>query len=84
MGEVSKWKMAPQLIIRAVTSKTQDGKLTNSGYNISTSGPHVQLCSDYYVGLNQVLDMKYLVNLNAVSLCSKDFSFMMNPNGDKK
>ena len=65
--------MAPQLIICAVTSNTQDGNLNKSGDNISTSGPHGRLCSDYYMGLNEVLDMKDLVNSNAVSLRSEDF-----------
>ena len=34
MREISKWKVEPQLIISAVTSKTQDGNLTDSGANI--------------------------------------------------
>ena len=76
--------MSPQLIISAVTSKTQDGNITYSRDNILTSVPHGPLCSDYYVGLNEVLEMTDLVNPNAVSLCSEDFSFMMNSNGDKK
>ena len=84
MGESSKCKMAPQIITSDVTSKTQYGNLTNSGSNISTSGPHGRRCSDYYVGLNEVLDMTDSVNKNAVSLRSVEFSFMMNPNGDKK
>ena len=73
MGESSNWKKAPQLIISAVTSKTQDGNLNNSGANISTSGPHGRRCSDYYLGLNKVMDMTDLVNPNAVSLCYDDF-----------
>ena len=40
MGEKYKLKMAPQLIISAVTSKTQDVNLTNSWSKISTSGFH--------------------------------------------
>ena len=76
--------MALQLIISAMKSKTQDGNLTNSGSNISTSGPHGRRCSDYYVGLNEVLYMKDLVNPNAVGICSTNFAYMMNPNGDKK
>ena len=84
MGDSSKRKMAPQLIISAVTSKKQDGNLTNSGANISTSEPHGQRYSDYYVVLNEVLDMTNLVNLNAISIYSADFSFLMNPNRDKK
>ena len=76
--------MAPQLIISAVTSNTQYGNLTNSGDNILTSIPHGQLCSDYYMGLNEVLDMMDLGNLNDVSLRSGDFSFMIDPNGGKK
>ena len=76
--------MAPQLIISDVTSRTQDGNLTNSGDNISTSVPHGRLYSEYYVGLNEVLDITDLVNPNAVSLCYEDFLFMMNPNVDKK
>ena len=73
MGESSKWKMEPQLIISAVTSKTQDGNLTNSGYNIPTSGPHGRRCSNYYEGLHEDLDMMDLVNPNAVILCSVYF-----------
>ena len=76
--------MSPQLIISAVTSKEQGGNLIESGDNISTIVPNGQLYSDYYVGLNEVLEMTDLVNPNAVSLCSEDFSFMMNSNGDKK
>ena len=76
--------MAPQLIISAVTSKTQDGNITYSRDNILTSVPHGRLYSDYYVGLNEVLDMTDLVNSNAVSIFSDDFSFVMNPNIDKK
>ena len=41
IGEKSKWKMFPQLIISAVTSKTKDVNLTNYGSNIFTSEPHV-------------------------------------------
>ena len=66
-----------------MTSNTQDGNPTNSGDNISTSVPHGRLCSDYYMGLNEVLDMTDLVNSNAVSICSDDFSFLMNPKIDK-
>ena len=84
MGGSSKWKMVPQIIISSVTSKTQYGNLTYSGAKISTSGPHRRRCSDYYVGLNEVLDMTYSVNPNTVSICSGRFSFMVNPNGDKK
>ena len=76
--------MAPQLIVSDVTSMTQDGNLTASYSNISNSRPHVRRCSDYYVGLNEVLDMEYSVSTNAVSIFSADFSFMMNTNGDKK
>ena len=76
--------MAPQIIISAVTSKTKDVNLTNSGDNILTSIPHGQLCSDYYMGLNEVLDMIDLVNPNAVIFRSVDFSFMIDPNGGKK
>ena len=36
------------------------------------------------MGLNEVLDITDSVNPNAVSICSIDFSFMTNPNGDKK
>ena len=36
------------------------------------------------MGLNEVLDITDSVNPNAVSICSVDFSFMSNPNGDKK
>ena len=84
MEEISKWKMAPQLIISSVTSNKQYGNLTNSGDNILTSIPHVHMYSDYYMGLNEVLDMTDLVNPNSVSLRSENFSFMMNPNGYKK
>ena len=84
MGDIFKWKMAPQLIISAVTSNTQDGNLTNSGANILTSGPHGRQCYDYYVGLNEVLDMMDTVNTKSVSLRSADVSFLINPNGDKK
>ena len=84
MEEISKWKISPQLIISDVTSRTQDGNLTNSGYNILTSVPHGRLYSDYYVGLNEVLDMTDLVNPKSVSLRSDNFSFMMNPNRYKK
>ena len=83
-GKSSKFKISPQLIINAVTSNTQDGNLTNSGSNISTSGPDGRRCSDYYVGLNEVLYMMDLVNPNYVSLCSDDFSLFMNTNGSKK
>ena len=84
MGEISKWKMAPHIIISAVTSKTQDGNLTNSGSNIPTSGPHGRRCSGYYVGLNEILDMTDLVNPNYVSIRYAYFEFMTNPNIDKK
>ena len=40
---------------------------------ISTIGPHGRLCFDYYVLLNEVLDMTDLVNPNAVSIRSEDF-----------
>ena len=80
MEEISKWKMDLQLIIIDVTAKTQDGILTNSGANISTSGPHGRWCSDYYVGLNEVLETTDLVNPNTVSLRSDYFEFPMNPN----
>ena len=40
---------------------------------ISTIGPHGRLRFDYYVGLNEVLDMTDLVNPNAVSIRSEDF-----------
>ena len=73
-----------QLIISYVTSKTQDGNLKDSGANILTSGPHGRRCSDYYVGLNEVMEMMELVNPNAVSIRSSDFAFMINQNGDKK
>ena len=76
--------MAPQLIISAVTSKTQDGNITNSGNKILTSGPHVRLSSYYYVGLNEVTEMTDFVSPKSVHLCSKAFSFTMNPNRDKK
>ena len=46
MWEKYKWEMAPQLIISVVTSKQQDGNLTNSGSNISTSGSHGLQCSE--------------------------------------
>ena len=36
----SKRKMAPQIIISTVASKTQDGNLTDSGANIFTIGLH--------------------------------------------
>ena len=84
MEESSNWKMAPQLIISDVTSNTQDRNLTDSVYNISTSGPHGRQCYYYYGVLNEVLDMTDLVNPNYVRLCSADFSFLMNPNEDKK
>ena len=45
MGEKSKWKMAPELIISVVISNTKDGNLTNSGCNIFTSELHVWQCS---------------------------------------
>ena len=82
--ERSKCKISPQLIIGAVTSKTQDGNLTDSGSNISTSGPHGRRCSYDYVGLNGVMDMIDSVNPNSVSLRSADFTFLMNLNGDNK
>ena len=49
-----------------------------------TSGPHGRRCSDYCVGLNEVLDMTDSVNPNDISLRFVGFSFLMNPNGDKK
>ena len=76
--------MSPQLIISVVTSKTQDGNLTKSGSNISNSVTHGCRCSDYYVGLNEVLYVTDSVNPKYVSLCSDDFSFLINPNGAKK
>ena len=84
MGETSKWKMAPHIIISAVTSKTQDGNLTNSGANISTSGTNGQQCYEYYMGLHEVLYTTNSVNPNAVSLRYSGFAFMMNPKRDKK
>ena len=41
MGGRSKWKMVLQVIISAVASKTQDVNLTDSGTNLSDSGPRV-------------------------------------------
>ena len=76
--------MAPKRIISAVTSKTQYVNLTNSGANISTSGPHERQCSDYYLGLDEVLEMTDLVNPNAASLRSAGFEFLMNTNRYKK
>ena len=84
MGGSSKWEMAPQVTIIDVTSKTQDGNLTDSGSKILTGGTHGRRCSDYYVVLNEVLDMTKLVNPNDVSLSSVDFSFLVNPNRYKK
>ena len=84
MGGRFKWEIAPQLIISAVKSKTQDGNLTNSGANILTSGPHGHWCSSWNVDLNKVLDMTDSVNPNYVSLHSADFSLLMNPNRAKK
>ena len=83
MGESSKWKMAPQKIISVVTSKTQYGNLTDSGANILTSGTYGRQCSEYYVGMNAVLDMMDSVNPNAVSLHSADFAILIYPNVDK-
>ena len=65
-------------------SKTHDGKLTKSESNISTSGPHGIRCSEYYMGLNEVLEILDSINPNPVSLCSTDFAFVINPNGNKK
>ena len=73
-----------KLIFSAVRSKTQDRNLTNSGANISSSGLHGRQCSEYYAGLNMVLDMKDSVNPNAVSLHSDDFLFLVNTNGPNK
>ena len=84
MGEKSKWKMAPQNIISAVTSKTKDGNLTNSRSNIFTSEPQIRQLSKYYAGLSKVFDMSYLDNRNVVSLCTADFPYLMNPNVFKK
>ena len=47
LEEEFRWALYPQTIIRAVTSKTQDFNLTNSGANISTSGPHRRRCTEY-------------------------------------
>ena len=84
MGERINLKMALQLIIKAVTSKPQDGNLTDSGANISTSGTHGQRCYDYYLVLNKVLYMMESVNPNTVILCSLDLAFMLNPNEENK
>ena len=67
-----------------MASKTQDVNLTNSGANISTSVPHGLQCSEYYVVLNEVLYTADSFNPNAVSLSSAYFTFLINPNGDKK
>ena len=80
IGDKCKWKMDPQLIISAVTSNTQNGNITKSRANIYTIGPHGYRCSEYHAGLNEVLEMTKSVNLNTVSLCSTDFSFLMNTN----
>ena len=49
-----------------------------------TIGPHVRYFSEYYAGLNQIIDMTDSVNTNDASICFSDFSFSMNPNGPKK
>ena len=79
MENIFKWKNPPELIISAVTPKTQYGKLNKSGSKISSSGPHGRRCSDYYVGLNEVLDMTESVNPNPVSLFSAHLHFWWNP-----
>ena len=87
MGERSKWKISPQLIISDVTSKTNYGKLTESGSNctnILTSGTHGRRCSDFYMRLDEVLGMMESVIPNNVSLFSDDFLLLTKPNGDKK
>ena len=84
MVDKSKCKMAPKLIISAVTSNTQDDNITNSGANIFTSGLHGRQSSEYYTVLNEVLNTIYSVNPNAVSIFSADFIFLTNTNGSKK
>ena len=74
----------PHIIVSVVRYKTQDGNLTNSRSNISTSRLHGHQCSEYYAGLNEVLDMTYSVNPNAVSLHSDDFLFLVDNNGHNK
>ena len=74
----------PHIIVSVVRYKTQDGNLTNSRSNISTSRLHGHQCSEYYAGLNEVLDMTYSVNPNAVSLHSDDFLLLVNNNVPKK
>ena len=76
--------MAPRIIIGAVMDNAQDRNFTDSGDNIFTSGPHGRRCSEYYAGLNEVLDMTDSVKYNFVSLFSDNFSFLMNPNGPIK
>ena len=76
--------MSPQLIVSEVTFKTQYDNLTDSVSNIFTSGPYGRQFSEYYAGLNYLLDMIDLLNPNAVSLFSSDFTFLMNLNGTKK
>ena len=58
------WVVAPNLIISVDTSKKQDGNLTDSGANISTSEPHGLWWSEYYMGINEVFDIADLVNTN--------------------
>ena len=81
MVEELNWAVPPWFIIGTVTAKTQDGNRTESVANISTSEPHEHQSSRYYAGINEVVDIKYSVNPNAVSLHSDDFAFTMNPNG---
>ena len=75
-----KWEVAPQLIIITATNKIQSGNLSESSTNISTIGTNGCWCSEYYAGINEVLDMIDSVNPNSVSICSAYFAFMMNPN----
>ena len=84
MVEDLTWEVAPQITISDVTSKNQDINLYDSGANILTSGPHGQRWSDYYAGINKVLDMTDLVYTNSARLSSADFSFMIKPNGPVK
>ena len=79
--EYLNWAVALKLIISDVTSKTKDVTLTDSGANILTSDPHRRRCSDYYAGINNVLNIIDSVNPNTVSLHSTDFECLINSYG---